>query len=128
MKINIICIILSVLFLFGCAKPAFHFVLKNIGTGTLTDPVIEFKDFRSIGSNEVKPGSSYGNLYVSNYYSLPENAIVSWKTPDGEKHSVKVEVKKHAPVKYKNLNVYFLIDDECRVNVKFSEDYSATVR
>ena len=122
MRKNIICVILSVVFLFGCAKPAFHFVCKNTGINSIEEPLIEFDNFRSIGSNELKSDSHFSNLYVSYHYKLPEKVTVSWKTQDGQKHSVQVEVKSKAPKKFKNLYVYFLIGDDNKVTVKFTEE------
>lgn len=125
MKKISLCILASLMLLIisgGCSKTGmYHITAKNTGGINLTDVTVQFDKFKHI-FGIIIVGAEAGYGFAGENYPLPDKATVFWTTPDGKTHSKDVEVKSKVPSEFKNLYIYFNIDDSNNVTVTYKDE------
>ena len=105
---------------YGCSNKMYDIAVKNTGKSELSNVKIEFRNYRhSFGYIGTKIEKTH--ILVGESYPLPNLAVISWTTPDGQNHKETVDVKSKVPSKYKDLTIYFNIDSSNNVTVTCKE-------
>ncbi|OGV79925.1 MAG: hypothetical protein A3K18_09810 [Lentisphaerae bacterium RIFOXYA12_64_32] len=116
-------LIVIVVMLIGCGRRVnYHVLRENTGAVELNDMVVSFDDFTTLPT-VLPPGIRKKMLFVGDDHPLPEQAQVSWTTPQGKHVSKTVAVKSLVPPKARLVTIVFSIDaaNEVHVSVKDPE-------
>lgn len=83
-------------------------VIRNGGTDALTNAHVSFGGFISIGGN-LSPGIK--KIHLDAGRSLPKQAKVEWRTPDGVLHQKQVAVRSRVPRGFAGDLIFTIRDD-----------------
>jgi hypothetical protein len=120
-KTFIIGMIMLTMLVEGCAKKAtYHLVVKNDGTKELNNATLSYDKFEH-NFGILIPKADKGYMFAGDLHPLPNKAKITWQTPDKKWHKQEVKVKSVVPKNYKDIDIYFNIDDNNKVTVTFED-------
>jgi hypothetical protein len=105
----------------GCTKKGmYHVVVKNDGTKELNNVTLSYDKFEH-NFGILIPKADKGYTFAGDLHPLPNEATLEWQTSDKKWHKQIVKVKSVILKNYKDIDIYFNIDDNNRVTVTYED-------